>query len=171
MVRVSCHPSAGRCYKTWGSPRNIIGISRRRRSASSGSSSIKPNRATHRSECGGAPEFIPRVATITNTEIKNDSNCNVDRSSDSSSASWCPWSELDAFPPWVRIHDGILPGIPIDTGPIHQPQRVCLQIPSRCRIVIPHPVLVQAGFGLEPLAGEPRVGGDGAGADTARHGR
>jgi hypothetical protein len=44
--------------------------------------------------------------------------------------------------------------IPIYARPIHQPQRVRFQIPPRRRVIIPHPVLVQAGLGLKPLAGE-----------------
>ena len=37
-------------------------------------------------------------------------------------------------------------------GPVHK--WVSLDIPPRCRIVIPHPVLMQTGFRLEPVAGE-----------------
>ena len=53
--------------------------------------------------------------------------------------------------------------IPIHTRPVHQPQRVGLEVPPGRRVVVAHPVLVEAGFALEPLAGEP-CGGEGAGA-------
>jgi hypothetical protein len=39
-----------------------------------------------------------------------------------------------------------------------------LQVPPRRGVVVAHPVLVEAGFALEPLAGE-AVGGEGAGGD------
>ncbi len=44
--------------------------------------------------------------------------------------------------------------IPIHTRPIHEPERVRLRVAPQGRIVLPVPVVVQAGFGLEPLAGE-----------------
>ena len=59
------------------------------------------------------------------------------------------------FPPRINIPPRRLPCIPIHTGPIHQPQRIGLHVPSRGRIIIPHPVLVQACLGLEPLPREP----------------
>jgi hypothetical protein len=58
--------------------------------------------------------------------------------------------------------------IPIDTRPIDEPQRIGLEISSCCWIVVSHPVLVQARFHLEPLAGEAEGdGGAGGGADAA----
>ena len=69
---------------------------------------------------------------------------------------------MDVIDAWCLIR------ISIDTGPIEKPKRVGLQIPPRCWIIIPHPVLVEAGFGLEPLAGEAGGdGGSGGGADAA----
>ena len=75
------------------------------------------------------------------------------------------WDDLSSR---IRPPPRILLYIPIDTGPIDQPQWIGLQIPPRCGIIVAHPVLVQAGFGLEPLAGE--AGGDGrsgGGSDAA----
>ena len=72
------------------------------------------------------------------------------------------------FPPRISPPPRVLPHIPINTRPIDQPQRIGFQIPPRRRIIIPHPVLVQAGFGLEPLAGEAEGRGDAArSADSA----
>jgi hypothetical protein len=52
--------------------------------------------------------------------------------------------------------------------PVHQPQRVGLEVPPRRRVVVVHPVLVEAAFGLEPLAGEAGGGGrSGGGVDAA----
>ncbi|MFA9231188.1 MAG: hypothetical protein ACEQSU_10650, partial [Microgenomates group bacterium] len=39
------------------------------------------------------------------------------------------------------------------------PYNFPVRLSSRRGIVVPHPVLVQAGFGLEPLAGEAQVDG------------
>ena len=57
------------------------------------------------------------------------------------------------------IHEArrVLQGIPINTRPIDQPQRVCLNIPPQCGIVIAHPVLMQAIFRRKPLPRKPRV--------------
>jgi hypothetical protein len=48
--------------------------------------------------------------------------------------------------------------------------RRVVQTPTKScgRVIIPHPVLVEAGFGLEPLAGEAGGdGGSGCGADAS----
>ena len=50
------------------------------------------------------------------------------------------------------------------------PERVRLQIPPRCRIVVAHPVLVQAAFDLEPLAGKAQADRC-AGRDSGRRRR
>lgn len=72
-------------------------------------------------------------------------------------------SSIDVYLPGRVIGD-----IAIDTRPVDQPERVRLQIPARRGIVVAHPVLVQAGFGLEPLAGKAQGdGGAGGGADLA----
>ena len=47
--------------------------------------------------------------------------------------------------------------IPIQTWPIDEPQRVGLGVAAEARIVVPVPVVVQAGLDLEPLAREARV--------------
>ncbi len=52
----------------------------------------------------------------------------------------------------------VLQRVAVDARPIDQPQRVGLHVPPRRGVVVPHPVLVQAGFGLEPLAGEAQRG-------------
>jgi hypothetical protein len=69
--------------------------------------------------------------------------------------SWCGRIFAGRFdPPQWRLKR-----IPIHAGSVDQPQRVGLQV-SPCRgIVVSHPVLVQACFGLEPLAGEAQVDG------------
>jgi hypothetical protein len=52
--------------------------------------------------------------------------------------------------------------IGIEGGSIHEPQRIGLGVAAQRWIVLPVPVVVQAGFGLEPLAGEAGVEGGGA---------
>ena len=47
--------------------------------------------------------------------------------------------------------------IPIHTGPIDEPERVGLGVAADAGIVVPVPVVVQAGLDLEPLAREARV--------------
>ena len=59
-------------------------------------------------------------------------------------------------PPRVLLH------IPLHTRPIDQPQWVGLEVSPRRRVVVAHPVLVEAALGLKPLAGE-AVGREGAG--------
>ena len=46
--------------------------------------------------------------------------------------------------------------ISINTRTIDQPQRIGLHVPPCCGIVVAHPVLMQAGFRLEPLPRKPR---------------
>ena len=61
---------------------------------------------------------------------------------------------------WVNVPPWVLPDVAVDARPIDEPERIGVQIPPRRRIVVAHPVLVKAGFGLEPLAGgEVRCGG------------
>ena len=55
------------------------------------------------------------------------------------------------LPRRVRPHHRALQRIAIDARPVDQPQRVGLEIPPRHRIVVAHPVLVQARLRLEPL--------------------
>lgn len=45
----------------------------------------------------------------------------------------------------------------IDARPIDEPEGIGFNVPPRRRIVVAHPVLVKAAFGLEPLAGEAQV--------------
>ena len=47
--------------------------------------------------------------------------------------------------------------IPLYTRPIDEPERIGLGVSPERRIVMPVPVVVQAGFDLEPLAGEAGV--------------
>ena len=61
------------------------------------------------------------------------------------------------FPPRINPPPRVLPRIPKDARPVDEPQRVGFDVPPRRRIVVPHPVLVQARFELEPLAGEAQV--------------
>ena len=64
---------------------------------------------------------------------------------------------IAVFPPRIDPPPRALPRIPIHTRPVHEPERVGPQAPPRRRIVVPHPVLVQARFRLEPLPGEAQV--------------
>ena len=89
------------------------------------------------------------------------------------------------LPPRIDPPSWVLQNIPIHTRPVHQPQRVGLEVPPRGRVVVAHPVLVEAvrrGIAplerslarltaLEPLAGE-AVGreGSGGGVDAAEGG-
>ena len=75
------------------------------------------------------------------------------------------------LPPRIDPPSWVLQNIPIHTRPVHQPQRVGLEVPSRRRVVVAHPVLVEAGFALEPRAGEAGGGGCwGGGVDGAEGG-
>lgn len=55
------------------------------------------------------------------------------------------------LPSRVYIHHGVRACIPIDTRPIHQSQRISLHVAACRRVIVPHPVLVQAGLRLEPF--------------------
>ena len=58
--------------------------------------------------------------------------------------------------------------VPIDARAIDHPNGVGPKTPPGCRIVVAHPVLVQPGFAMDPLAGEAEGdGGTGGGADLA----
>ena len=61
---------------------------------------------------------------------------------------------MDESPLRIHIPHRALQGIPIHTRPVHQPERVGLQVTPGRRVVVAVPVLVQPGLGLEPLAGE-----------------
>ena len=85
-----------------------------------------------------------------------------------STADTLPEPPHPVLPSRVYVHHRIRAGIAIDTRPIHQPQRVGLDVPSGRRVIVPHPVLVQAGLALKPLAGEAEVWiGAGGGLDPA----
>ena len=64
------------------------------------------------------------------------------------------WPRPNVFPPRIHIPHRVLQRIPINTRSIHKPQRVGLDIPPGRWIVVPHPVLVEAGFALVPLTGK-----------------
>ena len=66
-----------------------------------------------------------------------------------------PWPRIVLFLA-LRINPAqrTLPHILIHRRPVHQPERVGLNVAPRRRVVVAHPVLVEAGFALEPLAGE-----------------
>ena len=59
----------------------------------------------------------------------------------------------------VRIDKYLRRGfhIPINTRAVDEPQRIGLRKPADGGIIMPVPVVVQAGFELEPLAREARV--------------
>ncbi len=57
-----------------------------------------------------------------------------------------------------------------ERGMVHRSQRAGLEVPCRRRVVVAHPGLVQAGFGLEPLAGEAEGDGSGGDVDAAEGG-
>ena len=67
----------------------------------------------------------------------------------------------------VRIPSRVLQRISINTRAIHQTQRIRLNVPPGRRVVVPHPVLVEAALKLEPLAGEAQVNAAGGGMHTA----
>ncbi len=80
--------------------------------------------------------------------------------SDSTTADWACQASCNLgnkFPRRIGVPPRVLQRVAVDARPIDQPQRVRLHVPSRRRVVVPHPVLVQAGFALEPLAGEAQV--------------
>jgi hypothetical protein len=76
----------------------------------------------------------------------------------------------EALPRRVHVHHRALSGVAVDRGTIDQPQRVGLEVSSRRRVVVAHPVLVEAAFGLEPLAGEAGGGGRSGGSVDAAEG-
>jgi len=53
-------------------------------------------------------------------------------------------AHLDVLLAWAILPARVPLHIPVNTRPIDQPQRVCFDIPPRRRIVVPHPVPVQA---------------------------
>jgi hypothetical protein len=59
--------------------------------------------------------------------------------------------------PRIDPPDGRLERVPVHAGPIHEPQRVGLDVSPRGGVVVAHPVLVEAALGLEPLPGEAQV--------------
>ena len=89
------------------------------------------------------------------------------------------------LPPWINPPPRALQSIPIHIRPVHQPEGVGLEVPARRRVVVAHPVLVEAvrrGIAplerflirltaLEALAGEAGGGGrSGGGVDAAEGG-
>jgi hypothetical protein len=65
------------------------------------------------------------------------------------------WNE---FSRWVCMPHRALDDIPTHTRAVHQPDGVGLQVSPRRRVVVAHPVLVEARLRLEPLTGEAAVG-------------
>ena len=61
--------------------------------------------------------------------------------------------------------------IPIHASPVHQPQRVGLDVAPSSGIILPHPVLVQAAFKLGPLAGEAKANRNARGGITPLTGK
>ncbi len=113
--------------------------------------------------------FIPSIAVILVSKISvgykgycacRSSAPSIDQTSD---------GLRNELPGRVSVSYRVLPHIPIHAGTIDQPQRIRLHISARHRIVIAHPVLMHAGFRLEPLAGEADGGGGaGGGMDIAK---
>ena len=58
---------------------------------------------------------------------------------------------------WIGEPNRRSDGIPIHARPIDEPERVGLGVAAEGRIVVPMPVVMQPGFELEPLPGEPRI--------------
>ncbi len=49
-------------------------------------------------------------------------------------------------PEWIHPPPRVPQRIPVHARPVHQAERVGLKVPPRRRVVVAHPVLVQAGF-------------------------
>lgn len=66
-------------------------------------------------------------------------------------------------PIWIDIPIRIAPRIPIHTRPINEAERIGLGVAAQAWIAMAMPAVMQAGFELEPLAGEAEVHGERAG--------
>ena len=68
-------------------------------------------------------------------------------------------TSLLTLPELINPFKWAVADIRIHARPIDEPERIGLRIPADGGIVVPVPVVVQAGFDLEPLAGEAGVEG------------
>ncbi len=124
------------------------------------SAPCRPKTAESKTESEVSRCFLPSIAGVEQPANVYRHCTPSDASTDRGPSNRWP----EALTRRVHVHHRVLTGVAIHARAVHQPQRVGLQIPPRRRVVVAHPVLVEAGFGLEPLAGEVR-GGVGAGGD------
>src|SRR5204863_9685383 len=60
-------------------------------------------------------------------------------------------------PARIGVFERIAVGVGIQVAPTRQPNRIGLNVPPQCGVIIAHAVLREAAFTLHPLAGEPQI--------------